>query len=547
MTDDDRRFLDKLRADASGGIVQVFEATPEGVEKAEAFQQAQAGEPEDWPDRAIFECAFPLDETGAARAAIRGVIGTAFWPSLAAEGFLFNSPFGTGWMPFRTDSGEQFTAWTQEMVNEMLPLLEAIEVRNRSLGLLPPAELNTAVGAAAVPTTAPRRRPKLEVPGAVPYYTFEEGRALQRAVADARSGENWEGIEGELALRHAIPGEMLQIKYSPSARLLEFRRWMAKTGGEDTNELLREELRHLDFDARLLFSSCLSLVIERGGFSASLDELIAFLGWTPRSTAEREKDRLTIWACLLNFDSMRVVGLRRGSYKDPDDKKRIRDLSCNDDLLHIAGTLEDAPPRMDGLPYGVTLQAGPWIEEMRGDKSILSYLGNVRTLAEIPRKKLGGRLAAKIGVFLLQTWREKAAHDETQILHPGDENQLSVKFAAITRQKLLTCYGNEDAREIEVILASNNPGHARKYWDEAIKHLKDKGIIGYYAEESSNLVAGYKWQEEWYKKQLLDIRPSPAIALQVAEINNAGKKAEAKRKKAAVTAARQKTKAVENN
>ena len=380
--------------------------------------------------------------------------------------------------------------------------------------------------------TKPRmQRPlnPLELPSTLPSYTFPEAREMHRAIGNGRSLKHWAGIDGEFAMRHAIPDETLETKFAPSTRLLEYSQWLTRKSGELTLDLLSNELRRLEFDANLLFSVCLSLVIERGSFSASLDELGKALGWQPKTASDRNEDRLKLWLWLLLFDSLRVIGLRRGIWRDPDDKKKLRDVSSDDDLLHISGTRADMQQRMDNVPFEVSLTAGPWIEKMRGDKSMLFYLGNIRTLAAKPRGRLPARLAVKIGISLLQDWREKATKKTTRLKLVGDKNRPSFQFEPITRKELLTVYGQEAAHEIEMLLKSDDPGRAIKYWDEAIKNLKKWRIVGYCEAIDAKPVTGYNWQKKWYEGQKLDIRPAQVLVPDIARVHASGQQAEKKR------------------
>ena len=372
----------------------------------------------------------------------------------------------------------------------------------------------------------PMQRPQtpLSVSSFLPHHTFAEAREVQRAIGDGPSLNNWIGIDGEFAMRHAMPKETHQTKFSPSPRLLEYSQWLTHGPNERSMDLLAGELRRLSFDANLLFSVCLSLVIERGNFSASLDELGRLLGWEPKSAKERDQNRLKLWLWLLLFDSLRVVGLRRGVYKDPNDKKKTRSMNSDDDLLHISGTLADEQQRMDNVPFEVTLSSGPWIETVRGDKSLMNYLGNVRMLAAKKRGRFPARLAVKMGLSLLQHWREEAAKKETQIKSVGDENRLSVQVDPTTRKDLLTTYGQEAAREFEALLFdSDEPGVAVEYWDAAIGYLKKWQVVSYCKPTKASAVAitGYNWQRAWYEQEKLDIRPVHSLAIDVSEIHAA--------------------------
>jgi hypothetical protein len=368
----------------------------------------------------------------------------------------------------------------------------------------------------------------LRLPDALPHYTFAEAREVHRAIGDGPVLKHWAGVEGEIALRHALPGEPLQTKFAPSVRLSEFRRWAGANLDAATDEHLRKELQHLSFDANMLFGVSLALCIDRNTFTATLDELAAAISWQPKSVAERQENRLKIWTWLLLFDSLRVIGLRKGSYKDGDGARR--DLTSDDDLMHIAGTRGETT--LDGIPHEVSLTVGPWVGKLRGDKQVLTYLGNLRTLASKPRGQLAQRLAVKTGIGLEQLWREKAAHHQTQVKRVGNENRISVQFEPFTRRQLLTTYGQGMAQEVEEALGGDHPGRIRLAWQQVIPLLKEWRIVGHYKELDPMPAERKNWDTFWYEEQRLDVRPAPLMADDVAEVNRAKAAADKARKRA---------------
>jgi hypothetical protein len=415
-------------------------------------------------------------------------------------------------------------------------LADDLNTANLGRGLTRPGFTCPQVPVPVKPPTGCRQRPEspLQLPDTLNNYTFAEAREIQRALGDGPSMTFWGGVEGEFALRHAIPGQSLQTKFVPSRRLMEFRDWMGKGFGGLSWDLLVAELKQLEFDANLLFGVVLSLGIERGSFTATLDELDRAIGWEPKSRKEREANRLKLWLWLLIFDSMQVIGVRRGTYKDPNTKQK-RDLTSDDDLIHISGTRSDVQERLDGVPYEVSLSVGPWIEKLRGDKRVLTYLGDLRTFVAKRRGRFPQRLAVKLGVALQQQWRTKATHDETQVKHTGQDNCLSIRYKPFTRQELMTTYGQESARELEELLCSNDPGHAREYFQEAIKLLQKWKVVGYYRELSALPESRKGWQDFWYKEQLLDIRPAREMAQDIKEVKQAKASADRARKRRAET------------
>ena len=219
--------------------------------------------------------------------------------------------------------------------------------------------------------------------------------------------------------------------------------------------------------------------------------------------------------------------MRKGSYKDGEGARR--DLTSDDDLMHIAGTRGETT--LDGVPHEVSLTAGPWISNVRGDKKVLTYLGNLRTLAAKTRGQLAQRLAVKIGVALAQLWRERATHRQTDVKRVGDDNRISVQFAPFTRRQLLTTYGQGMAQEVEDALSGKNPARIKAAWEEAITLLKEWQIVGYYKQLDPMPAERKNWDAAWYEEQRLDVRPARLIADDVAEVKRAGLSAGRARKR----------------
>lgn len=356
---------------------------------------------------------------------------------------------------------------------------------------------------------AKARRQKL--PEVIPQQTSQEVRTLAVAISDGRSLARWEDVIGEIALRHVIPDEPFQIKFSPGAALFNW------TRGQMVEETLREELRGCDLDTVLMLYETLGTAVaqvERGGSSyvtLSLDDLISSLGWDKaarRSGEERDRLRLKVWNWLLVFDSLRVIGQRPGYYRDPKTKELL-ELRSDDALIRIMGQRVSSEVRLpDGraLPLEVTFAPGPWIERHRGNRQILSDFGNVRVLARIPSGRAAGAWARCIGMTLLQRWREGASRVEmvkppagAARPHTGEAAPAAlplVKWPPFTRRALLTGLFRAQPDVVE-ILEGNDPNRAREYWDQAIALLQGEGFISVYRELKPVPASRQGWKEQW--------------------------------------------------
>lgn len=346
---------------------------------------------------------------------------------------------------------------------------------------------------------AKARRQKL--PEVIPQQTAQEVRTLAVALSDGRALARWEEVIGEIALRHVIPDEPFQIKFSPGSALLGW------TRGQLAEDTLRDELRGCDLDTVLMLYEVLGTAVAQFGrgessyVTLSLDDLISSLGWDKaarRSTEERNRLRLKVWNWLLVFDSMRVLGQRPGTYRDPGTKQTL-ELRSDDALIRIMGQRVSDDVRLpDGraLPIEVTFAPGPWIERHRGNRQILSEFGNVRVLARIPGGKAPGAWARCIGMTLLQRWREGASRAELEKPTGGGAALPLVKWPPFSRRALLTGLFRAQPDVME-ILDGINPGRAVEYWDQAIELLRGEGFISVYRELGEPPGTRQGWKEKW--------------------------------------------------
>jgi len=352
-------------------------------------------------------------------------------------------------------------------------------------------------------TKARRQR----LPEVIPQQTSQEVRSLAVAISDGRALARWEEVLGEVALRHVIPDEPFQIKFSPGSALLGW------TKGQLAEDTLRDELRGCDLDTVLMLYEVLGMAVAQFGrgessyVTLSLDDLIASLGWDKaarRGSEERDRLRLKVWNWLLIFDSLRVIGHRPGRYRDPG-TKQLLDLRSDDALIRVMGQrVSDEVLLPDGrpLPLEVTFAPGPWIERHRGNRQILSEFGNVRVLARIPSGKAAGAWARCIGMTLLQRWREGASRAELETPQNGGGTSQGgaalplVKWPPFSRRALLTGLFRAQPDVVE-ILNGNDPSRAREYWDQAIGLLQGEGFISVYRELGDPIGTRQGWKEMW--------------------------------------------------
>jgi hypothetical protein len=376
-----------------------------------------------------------------------------------------------------------------------------------------------------------------EPPEKIRQQTWPEAKEINMALAHGPHGLQWMDAEGEVALIHAMPDSPLQTRFEADLLPDLWGRLKPQTCDD-----LRAYLREAGTPAVILLSTCLALVLDGDRprkRMVTIDDLIAAIGWTPRSTKERQGRRDRVWSMLRTMGSMRVIGLRRGTWKDPFTKETIN-VRTNDPLITLGRRVEPEQRELypDGTPIAVAIGPGDWLEEHGDRRELLAFFGNVRQIAAIPAGKPSGAWAQSIALALNQTWREQAARPNTKVYTAGEDNRPVVRMRPVTRRELLTLYPPEPQFSAEAILGGNDPKRARKYWDDAIRLLKPTrdnpgaGIIGWYKELVPLPQTRIGWQTAWLD-QPLDIRPRGEDKAAMIDLARKGEAARRARKKRA--------------
>jgi hypothetical protein len=335
-------------------------------------------------------------------------------------------------------AGATVTTETPELFEELRALIEQVKSKGvvdgdikygldkqhaRKLKISRPGTIETPAQqpprrhASKQPATTP-------LPADLPQHTFPEAKVAAIALADGPRLRRWLPVEGEIALRHRVSErEPLQTKLV-GAPLLG---WL---GMPNTLEGLQDELRHLGLPAVLLLHVCLGAALESASDQRlfvrhSIDEMIRAIGWQPRSREERADTRRKVWRWMAVFSALQVIGKRAGRYKDPDTGE-VYDLTSRSELLHISERLDPEQLSFDPgqPPIAITYNAGPWIQQWRGNRRVLSYFGDVRKLAAIPAGKPSGAWAQAIGLALQKRrlCAEHAAADGADV-HTDDDGE----------------------------------------------------------------------------------------------------------------------------
>lgn len=364
-----------------------------------------------------------------------------------------------------------------------------------------------------------KQHEKLDPPSSLPQPTFTEMRYASIAIADGKTGRGWSSVPGELALIHRADGELHHAKFTVKPEL----NWWGEA--TVTHEHLREQLKTLEPAGVLCMQIITAWAIEQDRVTVTLNDIIKLIGWTPRSTAEREEMQRKVWIWLELFNGITIHGKRPGTYRDPLTKKNI-DLTSSDAFIAIVGRRDAQHGQYtfdkERPPVEVSWVAGPWVDAHRHSRNILTDFGNVLALTKLPIGKPSGAWALSIGLALHQKWRELASraeeHRKYSINSTTGETtkKLTVSFnRPFTRFELLDMLRPEPW--VEDVLKSSDPKRAQKYWDDAIKLLKTRTIGDYKVlEPMPDNRKG--WQNFWLKKQPILILPKQRGIEAVAEI-----------------------------
>jgi hypothetical protein len=374
--------------------------------------------------------------------------------------------------------------------------------------------------------TSPKRR-RRGTQQKIAQPTFAEVKALALALADGPTGRHWSPIEGEVALWHMGKEQApLQVKLVGAP----FSTWLGLPMSVDG---LKEVLRRGGIPAILVQGICVQLAAESPRVTMSLDELLALLGWKPRTTAEREQMRAKVWQWMVLCEALLVIGARGGRWPDRLTKE-VLDLTSRDPLIRIVG--QRLPPQHafeDGaVPTEVSWVAGEWMERFRGNRSVLSDFGDLRKLAAIPAGKVGGAWAQAAGLALHQLWREQSPYVEINLV--SDDKRATAKFDGLSPRRLLTMF--EPDPPLNKFIEQDNPRLIRKHFEEALKILKQRGLVA-----SFDPPLAAESRQGWLDRYLdtpRDIRPSRASMMDAVIIKKRAKAVWKKTRRPKAAAAR---------
>jgi hypothetical protein len=353
-----------------------------------------------------------------------------------------------------------------------------------------------------------QKRENSKLPAVVRFQTSPEIIGSLRAISDGADLRNWERSKSEVALIHSIPNKKHETK-------------LTGLDADSTYDLLEKQLKEVSEPECALQSQFVyEAVLTHERAYLELDYLIRELGWKPRSGAERQKMRETVYKRLCLLSQLSNHGERVEMYKDTltNKKEKIYGFGKLIYLLDPYFT-ERQIQNGDTIPTSVTIVAGDKLNQYRGNHKILQDIGNARRLAGLPTGQAQGEWGVGIGLALNYYWRQDASRVE--LIRSGEDNTPSPVFNKFTRFKLLNMFPSVKF-PVQEILQSDKPHRAQEHWNGAVKWLKKRGVISYTSPAAKLPRQG--WQKFWLHEELLDIRPANEAKQDVIEIAKAAEK-----------------------
>lgn len=334
-------------------------------------------------------------------------------------------------------------------------------------------------------------------------HTSQESAVLLMSMCDGKSGRNWQSdvqAGTHTYQRQGLP-HRIQLKLEdtergsdPAQGLAALEAMMHTTDADGTFAVL--------YVSRLLAPPD---PLPRNALAydwIELDDVIAKIGWNPRTTVQRQEMRRRVLDYLRFCARANVLGSRAGVYRDPTSGEEIS--------TNIEGPIwrfmkEEHPVQTslfaeEEVPLRVQIAVSSEWTKLTTASSLAQFLPSGELLGSIAPDKPSGAWARVIGLALLSLWRRRPRETLDGTLQP-------------TRRELLTVYPPKVA-PLEEILESNNPRRALGYWHSALEILVEKGVLdssGEAAIQNSRIVLPRQgWIEPWCVEQVT-LAPGSAL------------------------------------
>lgn len=338
-----------------------------------------------------------------------------------------------------------------------------------------------------------------------PLHTSQDFDALERAASDGRTGRHWRDRPEDDARLHEIPGlgYLVRLSLTPEEKAdgLSLR---------DLGKLTREQdadgIFALLYVSRLLAPPAPLPPNTYAGGWVDLDDVLDKLGWSPRSTSERQEMRAKVWHYLLFGARACVEGQRSTPYYDRVTKQEIPTVIERPLWMFMGRERPKQPSLFQSLevPLSVEIVMSREWTRLIQNPSTVQYLPMGETLGAIPPDQPGGAWARVIGLALAGFWRRNPRETMAGTLKP-------------TRRELLTRFTPKKAVPDD-ILKSTNPRRAIEYWCAALgilsgndrQFLAREGEALRSAEQIRKTLPRKDWQEQWLN-EMVDLRPGSAM------------------------------------
>lgn len=347
-----------------------------------------------------------------------------------------------------------------------------------------------------------KRQPREEYP----VQTGQESKAMLQALADGKSGRNWQTIIGASVRVHQTQGARHRVQLA----LTEDERYSGITP-----EILESATltRDADEDFMLLYITRLLQPSQpvpgslRAAARVDLDDVIEAIGWKPLSSTQRANMRRRVWEFIKFVSRAEIHGDRSVKYYERDTNQEI------DTYINTAPWMiemrTDAEPSLfdnaDEVPLTVTVVASQMWTEMTTNPDTAQFLPLGEVLGAIPPAKPSGAWARTIGLALCDFWRR----------HPH-ETRLKP-----TRRELLE-FCTPTTGPVQEVLDGPQPGRAIDYWASALLILVECEFLAAEGEPmlpplaTRQSLPRYHWQNKWMDGKV-ELMPGPAMMVAVVE------------------------------
>jgi hypothetical protein len=242
----------------------------------------------------------------------------------------------------------------------------------------------------------------------------------------------------------------------------------------------------------------------RAGAWVDADDIIAKIGWKPRSTGERLAMRRKVWNYLRFGARASIIGRRTSKYFDHSTGEEI-DTYIDGPAWAFLKEEKPVQPSLfaeEDVPLRVELVVSREWTALTTSPMLAQYLPMGELLGGITPDQPSGAWARVLGLALSSFWRRQPRAALDGSLKPS-------------RRELLEHYPPKVAPPAE-LLAGRNPKRAIEYWVSALDILAEKqflersGEVTRNVEHISKSLPRYNWGEVFLNENI-ELHPGPAI------------------------------------